>query len=71
MSADEILSVDQRKPENITAWRYGWLLAAALIAVMLFGNHEGQVENVWLIGIVGAILAGLTADRYLRKRGIK
>ncbi len=71
MSAEEITSADQRKPENIKAWRLGWLLVAALIASMLFGNHEGRMANIWLLSIVGLILAALAADYVLRKRGIK
>ncbi len=71
VSAEEVTSADQRKPDNIKAWRLGWLLVAVLIASMLFGNHEGRMANIWLLSIVGLILAGLVADGYLRHRGIK
>ncbi len=71
MSAEEVTSADQRKPENIKVWRLGWLLVAALIASMLFGNHQGRMANIWLLSLVGLILTGLAGDYAMRKRGIK
>ncbi|PRX48417.1 uncharacterized protein DUF2631 [Prauserella shujinwangii] len=43
----------------------GWITAIALFA-MLIGNHEGNTENIWLIGLGSAVVIGLLWD--LRRR---
>ncbi|MPY99779.1 MAG: DUF2631 domain-containing protein [Actinophytocola sp.] len=43
----------------------GWIIAFVLLA-MLIGNHEGNVENLWLVGIAVAIVGALVAD--IRRR---
>jgi hypothetical protein len=71
VSTEEILSADQRKPDNLKLWRLGWLVGAALVAVMWFGNHEGRMENVWLLVVAGGIVLGVLADTLARKKGYK
>ncbi len=40
----------------------GWLTAAALL-FMLIGNHQGRIEDLWLVGIALLIIGGLVWDR--------
>lgn len=44
---------------------FGWVVVGSLL-VMLIGNHEGNIENFYLIGIAAALAGVLVHD--LRKR---
>lgn len=44
----------------------GWFTAFVLF-MMLIGNHEGQTENIWLIGLGSAIVLGLLYDMARRR----
>lgn len=45
----------------------GWISAAALF-LMLIGNHRGNVENLWLIGLGLLLVAALVHDLVRRRR---
>jgi hypothetical protein len=52
------------------------LLAALATVVALplmgfIGNHEGNVEKVFMVGIAGLILFWVIADAVLRRRGLR
>jgi hypothetical protein len=38
---------------------------------MIIGNHEGNVENVWLISIAALLLIILGVDAVLRRNGLR
>jgi hypothetical protein len=40
----------------------GWVTAAVMF-LMLIGNHRGHTEDIWLIGIGTAIVIALVVDR--------
>jgi hypothetical protein len=40
----------------------GWFTAAVMF-LMLIGNHRGHTEDLWLIGIGLSIVAALVIDR--------
>ena len=44
----------------------GYLMIVFLL-VMLIGNHEGRVEDLWLVGIALGILVSLIWDSRRRK----
>lgn len=44
----------------------GWVSAASLL-LMLIGNHEGQVEDAWLIGLAVVLIAALVRDQLKRR----
>jgi hypothetical protein len=44
----------------------GWVMIVLLL-VLTFGNHRGQVENLWLIGAALVILIMLLRDSRRRK----
>jgi hypothetical protein len=35
------------------------------------GNHEGNTENIWLIGTALALIAAVAVDAVLRRNGLK
>lgn len=44
----------------------GWFTVVALLA-MLIGNHEGQTENLWLIGFALLVVLGLIREHRRRR----
>jgi len=44
----------------------GWLVAAVLF-LMLIGNHEGRVEDVWLVGLGLCVVGALVWDQVKRR----
>ena len=45
----------------------GWLAVVSLVLMVLFGNHTGQVEDIWVIG-TAAVIAGLLVRDAIRRR---
>jgi uncharacterized membrane protein YuzA (DUF378 family) len=43
-----------------------WISVVTLLAYLI-GNHEGRVENVWIIGIAAVMVIMLLWDRQRRK----
>ena len=69
---EPVTSPDQHKPTPIKAARWaGGLSAIVLVLMGQFGNHEGNVEKIWLFGIAAAIAAILIVDGVLRRNGLK
>ena len=44
----------------------GWVVAAVMF-LMLIGNHRGYVENLWLIGIGTGLIILLIIDQVRRR----
>ncbi|MCX6467724.1 MAG: DUF2631 domain-containing protein [Corynebacteriales bacterium] len=44
----------------------GWISGIALLA-MIIGNHQGHVEDLYLIGFTAALWFVLLRDVYLRR----
>ncbi|HLT11562.1 MAG TPA: DUF2631 domain-containing protein [Micromonosporaceae bacterium] len=74
MAGEEpITSPDQHRPTiSKRLARFG-LLATVLIlvAMALGGNHEGRVEDIWVLGIAGLLLLILIVDFILRRTGLR
>ncbi|MFJ8577560.1 DUF2631 domain-containing protein [Micromonospora sp. NPDC093277] len=70
--SEPVTAPDQHKPGNRKAGRIGAVLSAALLVVMaLCGNHEGKVEDIWLIGVAALLLAIVIGDAVLRRSGLR
>src|SRR5215468_4543908 len=48
---EPVTSPDQHKPTPVRAAYIAGLVVAAIMLLMLLGNHKGHVEDIWLIGI--------------------
>lgn len=46
---------------------FGWIAVVSLVLMVLFGNHDGRVEDLWVIGVAAVIAAYLVHDG-LRRR---
>jgi ABC-type Fe3+-siderophore transport system permease subunit len=69
---EPVTSPDQHKPTPIKGARIAGTISAILLVLMaFFGNHEGNVEKLWLCGIAAGIIAILVADAVLRRNGLK
>jgi hypothetical protein len=47
--------------------RIAAVVMMALLLVMIFGNHEGRIEDLYLIGAALIILIALIRDHFRRK----
>jgi hypothetical protein len=70
-NSEPVTSPDQHKPTNLKAVRAGGIITIGILLVMVIGNHEGNVENIWLIGLALLLAAMLIGDWLLRKNGLK
>jgi hypothetical protein len=71
--ADEepVTSPDQHKPDPRRAAQVAGVLSIIVLLLMLFGNHEGHTEDVFLIGTAALIAAVLIGDEVLRRNGLR
>ncbi|MGW0433940.1 DUF2631 domain-containing protein [Micromonospora sp. NPDC003197] len=69
--SEPVTSPDQHKPGNRKAGQIGAVVTAVLLLLMLIGNHEGNVENIWLVGIALSLLGIVVGDIVLRRNGLR
>jgi hypothetical protein len=66
--------VENERPEDwgwhgeMGKWgRRTWWLAPLVLLAYLKGNHEGRVEDIWLIGLAALMVVVFLLDRLRRK----
>jgi hypothetical protein len=70
---EPVVAPDQLKPPALRRLT----IAAGLVTVLclpvmaLVGNHEGNVEKVWLIGVAGLMVLGGIVAVFLKKAGLR
>ncbi|MEU5939279.1 DUF2631 domain-containing protein [Micromonospora sp. NPDC047548] len=69
--SEPVTAPDQHKPGHRKAGRIGAVLSALALLAMLCGNHEGRVEDIWLIGLALLLLAIVVGDVVLRRNGLR
>ncbi|MBY8870961.1 DUF2631 domain-containing protein [Micromonospora sp. PLK6-60] len=70
--SEPVTAPDQHKPGHRKSGRIGALLsAAALVLMALWGNHEGRVEDIWLIGVAALLVLIVIGDAVLRRNGLR
>ncbi|GIJ30339.1 hypothetical protein Vqi01_55010 [Micromonospora qiuiae] len=69
--SEPVTSPDQHKPGHRKAGRIGAVLTALALLAMLCGNHEGRVEDLWLIGLAAFLLLIVIGDAVLRRNGLR
>lgn len=76
--ADEHAATGAPEEDDLEIWGWhhtfhkgaqvgGWITAAILL-LMTIGNHEGHVEDLWLLGIALIMAAVLGADIIERRK---
>jgi hypothetical protein len=70
VAGDEpVTSPDQHRPTvSARLSRLGAVLTIVVLLAMTIGNHEGNVENLYLIGAAALLLLVLILDFILRRR---
>lgn len=72
MAGDEpVTSPDQHKPANMKMLRVGAVVTAAILVVMTLGNHQGKIEDIFLIAVAGGLILMLIIDWVLRRNGLR
>jgi hypothetical protein len=71
VAEEPVYAPDQLKPGNRKWSRIGAVGTAVILLAMLIGNHEGNTENIWLIGVALALIGWVLADVVLRRNGLK
>jgi hypothetical protein len=70
-SEEPVTSPDQHKPTPLKAARIVGVIAIVMMVLMTLGNHEGRVEDIWLLGIAGLMTFILVSDIVLRRNGLR
>jgi hypothetical protein len=68
---EPVTSPDQRTPTNPRKARIGAVFAVVVLLLMVLGNHRGQVENIWLIGLALLVVLMMVGDWVLRRNGLR
>lgn len=68
---EPVIAPDQLKPGNKRAARVGAIGSAVVLLSLVFGNHEGNTENIWLILIAVLLVSALVVDAVLRRNGLR
>ncbi|MET8045343.1 DUF2631 domain-containing protein [Micromonospora sp. NPDC005215] len=69
--SEPVTSPDQRKPGHRKAGQIGAVLSALALLAMICGNHEGKVEDIWLVGLAALLLIIVIGDVVLRRNGLR
>ncbi|MEU8183164.1 MULTISPECIES: DUF2631 domain-containing protein [unclassified Micromonospora] len=69
--SEPVTSPDQHKPGHRKAGQIGAVLSALALLAMICGNHEGKVEDIWLIGLAALLLIIVIGDVVLRRNGLR
>ncbi len=71
MAEEPVYAPDQLKPGNRKWGRRGAIGSAVVILLYLWGNHEGNTENVFLIVTALTLIGVVVADAVLRRNGLR
>ena len=71
MAEEPVYAPDQLKPGSRKWGRIGAVGSAVIILLYLWGNHEGNTENIWLGLFAAGLIVMVIADSVLRRNGLK
>ncbi|MEU1885792.1 DUF2631 domain-containing protein [Micromonospora sp. WMMD987] len=69
--SEPVTAPDQHRPGHRKAGRIGAVVSALALLAMLCGNHEGKVEDIWLVGLAVLLLGIVVGDAVLRRSGLR
>ncbi|MEU7752003.1 DUF2631 domain-containing protein [Micromonospora sp. NPDC049101] len=69
--SEPVTSPDQHKPGHRKLGRIGAVVSALALLAMICGNHEGKVEDIWLVGLAALLLIIVIGDVVLRRNGLR
>ena len=69
---EEVTSPDQHKPTvSKRLARFGAVATILILLAMLYGNHRGNIENIFLIATAALLALLLILDVVLRRLGLR
>ncbi|GAA4247865.1 DUF2631 domain-containing protein [Dactylosporangium darangshiense] len=68
---EPVTSPDQLKPGHPRAARIGAAVSALILLSMTIGNHQGRIEDIFLIAGAGLLVLALVGDWVLRRNGLR
>ena len=68
---EPVTSPDQHKEPNLRLVRTAAVVSALITLTLVFGNHKGGVEQVWIGAIAGGMLLMVIVDWMLRRNGLR
>ena len=71
MAEEPVYAPDQLKPGSRKWGRRGAIGSAVVILLYLWGNHEGNTENVFLIVTALILIGAVVVDAVLRRNGLR
>jgi hypothetical protein len=71
MAEEPVYAPDQLKPGNRKWARRGALGSAVIMLLYLWGNHEGNTENIFLLVTALILIGAVVVDSVLRRNGLK
>ena len=71
MAEEPVYAPDQLKPGNRKWARRGAIGSAAIMLLYLWGNHEGNTENIYLVLTALLLVGAVIVDAVLRRNGLK
>ena len=69
--SEPVVAPDQLKPGNRKAGRILGVLTIVALVACTFGNHEGNIENIFLYVMAASIAVVLIGDVVLRRAGLR
>jgi len=71
VAEEPVYAPDQLKPGNRKWSRIGAIGSAVILLLYLWGNHEGNTENLFLLVTALTLIGAVIADSVLRRNGLK
>jgi uncharacterized protein DUF2631 len=71
VSEEEVYAPDQLKKGHPKAFKIAGVMTAIALCLMVFGNHKGNIEDIYLVGTALLIIGAIVADGVLRRKGLK
>ena len=68
---EPVTSPDQHKPGATKSAKIGAVVTIVALLSMLFGNHGGRTEDLWLVVIAAGLALVLLLDWVLRRNGLR
>ena len=71
MAEEPVYAPDQLKPGSRKWGRIGAIGTAVILLLFLWGNHEGNTENLFLAVTALLLVGAVIVDSVLRRNGLK
>jgi hypothetical protein len=68
---EPVTAPDQHKPGHRRSAQIAGTISIVVLLLLTIGNHEGHIEDIFLVGTAALIAALLIADSVLRRNGLR